>query len=96
MEADDEDLADLQALDAWDAENDRRATHRASVSSALTQRPADERAKGAKHSPEERTDSSEDDEADEEDRTLRKDSMDHGGLAEALGRARALHSIRLR
>jgi hypothetical protein len=81
--ADDEDLMDLQAMDAWDAENERR----------LTQRKEGGRVEGKDDQSEESE--VEDDEKGEGEVSHRKDSMDHGGLAEALGRARAMHSIGL-
>jgi hypothetical protein len=83
-EADDEDLMALQAMDAWDAENDRRRGG-----------GEVETDKADKHK--DRQDGedvvTEGEESDDEEPNYRKDSMDNGGLAEALGRARALHSI---
>ena len=82
--ADDEDLMDLQAMESWDAENDRRSS---------TQKGGEGKGGSVAHvGP-----LMEEDEEEEEEEgmgTHRKDSM-NGGLAEALGRARALHSIGL-
>ena len=92
--ADDEDLMDLQALESWDAENDRRAHYQAvdakdsSATATAFSRLTEVEASG---------DESEEEEKDGEGDGLvkcRKDSMNNG-LAEALGRARALHSITL-
>ena len=67
-------------MDAWDAENDRRRGE--------GDKEADKPDKHRQDRPQDSEDpASEAEESEDEEQSYRKDSMDNGGLAEALGRS---------